>query len=484
MVTDMKRVILALVMLAMALDGCRVQAEPSVDVKVNSKEVLAPVSRLFWGTNFLFWVEDDEALADGKIEQSMKDLPVRILRYPGGTVADNFHWKTNMLDNRNMFPYEEGPEQSDFDEFMAFCGRVHAEPMLVVNTQSWFLKDDIEGGAKEAADWVRYCKDKGYNVRYWEIGNETYWHTVMTASEYGELANVYAKAMKAVDPDIILSVNGGWDINMTGNKERTDPSLWKKMKQGYLDVSSVKESRIFKDKVEGAVRRPWTEGNEKWWKNLITTCGDNVEMISVHWYYHDNNIRHIEKKLNELKAYVSELKGGKEFLLCLSEFNCNTENPDKRLVGFAESVGRFLNVGTDIACFWPFRIGGGTSLKSNRSMMSLKEKNGQYPYCIFQLFQENLTGNMVKCECGDGVYAFASADKDHMTVVVSGRNLKEVKDVVLDTGIRGKNVQAFSYTLDKETVGLAETPLDFVKKGRMISLSVAPDSFVMITINN
>lgn len=479
----MKKFFAYIVTMVTLVGGCQLFAKSSVNVRVKPDEVLAPVNRLFWGTNFLFWVEDDEALADGRIERSMKNLPVRILRYPGGTVADNFHWKTNMLDNRNMFPYEEGPEQSDFDEFMAFCDRVGAEPMLVVNTQSWFLKDDIEGGAREAADWVRYCKDKGYNVRYWEIGNETYWHTVMTAKEYGRLANVYARAMKEVDPDIILSVNGGWDINMTGNKERTDPALWAEMKQGYLNVSSLEESRIFKKKVEDAVKRPWTVGEDKWWKDLITVCGDNVDMISVHWYYHDNNIKHIEKKLNELKSYVSELKGGKEFLLCLSEFNCNTENPDKRMSGFAESVGRFLNVGTDISCFWPFRIGGGTSLKSNRSMLSLKGKDEQYPYQIFRLFQEWLTGNMVRCECEDGIYAFASDSGERMTVVVSGRNLEDITEVVLAPGIKGKKIAAASYILDKETAGLVETSLKCVSAGSSLKFDVQPDSFVLITIN-
>ena len=153
-----------LVVLSFLLAGSMSSAEECPEIVIAPDEPIAGVSDLFWGTNFLFWIEDDASLSDGKIEAAMKDLPIRLLRYPGGTVADNFHWKTNLLDNHFMFPYEEGPDESDFDEFMSFCSKVGAEPMLVVNTQSWALKDDIEGGAEEAAEWVRYCKEKGYHV--------------------------------------------------------------------------------------------------------------------------------------------------------------------------------------------------------------------------------------------------------------------------------------------------------------------------------
>ena len=170
-------------------------------------------------------------------------MPVSVLRYPGGTVADNFHWKTNLLSNNNRFPYEEGDTETDFDEFMAFCQRVNAEPILVVNTEAWQIAQDLDGGAEEAADWVQYCKDRGYNVKYWEIGNETYWHPFFTAREYGRAVKKYAQAMKAVDPTIKISANGHWDVQMVGTKERTNPEQWETIRQMYANISSRQDTK-------------------------------------------------------------------------------------------------------------------------------------------------------------------------------------------------------------------------------------------------
>ena len=475
------RIILAAILSVAGLVSCK-GAQDDADIVVRPDKSVAKVSPLFWGTNFLFWIEDDAALADGSIVKSLKELPCTMLRYPGGTVADNFHWRTNTLDNTAMFPYEEGGTESDFDEFMAFCGRVGAEPLLVVNTQSWYLKRDIEGGAREASEWVRYCKEKGYKVKYWEIGNETYWHTVMTAREYGALANVYAKAMKAEDPDIIISVNGGWDIEMTGNKERTDSSLWEGIRQEYLGLRTEADYKAFKDRTDALVTKPWTTGENKWWHDLITECGDNIDMVSVHWYYHDNVLKHIDKKINELKAYLKEMKPGKDYLVCLSEYNCNTPEPDLRMSGFAESLGRFLNAGVDMACFWPLRIGGSSKPTKNRSMLGMDSKARQYPWTVMKMLQANLKGNMVKCKSPEDVFAYASVDGKDMTVVISGRRLKERRTFTFSPGARTASISAMNYVPNVEKMDVVPDAVEIKKEGSVYAVDIDPGTFTMIKI--
>jgi len=389
-----------------------------------------------------------------------------------------------MLDNRFRFPREEGATESDFDEFMAFCLRVNAEPILVVNTESWQIKQNLDDGAREAADWVQYCKDKGYKVKYWEIGNETYWHTVMTAKEYGSLVNVYAAAMKAEDPNLVLSVNGGWDINMTGNKERTDESLWSDIREGYLNLKSVDGYKTFKEETENLVAKPWTVGNDKWWHDLITTCGDNVDMISVHWYYNDNIIKHIDNKLIELKNYLKALKPEKDYFLCLSEYNCNTPEPAYRISGLAESLGRFLNSGTDIACFWPLRIGGNTSEKNNRSMLTLEDKNIQYPWQIINLFQKQLKGDMIKCTFPKDIYSFASYDGKNVSLVLSGRQLTSPRNISFKFGINDKDVTAVTYKADGKKAVIVPETADISKSDNTFFVDLQPQSFIVITTNN
>lgn len=146
----------------------------------------------------------DEHMGDAKVSSLMKAAGVRQLRFPGGSGADGYHWKTHtMSDGGWVVP------NTDFDHFMATAKKVGAQPILTANYGS--------GTPQEAADWVKYANvDKGYGVKYWEIGNEVYgnghygngkgWetdtHADKSPKEYAKNLVAYAKAMKAVDPKV------------------------------------------------------------------------------------------------------------------------------------------------------------------------------------------------------------------------------------------------------------------------------------------
>jgi alpha-N-arabinofuranosidase len=91
------------------------------------------------------------------------------------------------------------------DEFVDLCRRVNAEPFFCVN----FLSDGEKryaaraGGAKEAAEWVRYSK-----LKLWQIGNETSYETsCFTKDEAIAHTIEFARAMRQVDTSIKLI---GW----------------------------------------------------------------------------------------------------------------------------------------------------------------------------------------------------------------------------------------------------------------------------------
>lgn len=455
-------------------------------ITVNIQKVLSSVSPLFWGTNFLYWIDNDKSIADDKLAGLLREIHCSILRYPGGTAADNYHWKTSTLDNAFMYPYEGGAAATDFEEFMTFCHKVGAEPMLVVNTQSFFLKGEVDKGAQYAADWVKYCRDKGYKIRYWEIGNETYWSPVMTAREYGGLVVKYARAMKQVDPDIIISSNGNWEVNMVGTKERTDP----KFLQGILDstktVNSKEQSKRLKLNEKLHLEKDITKGSGKWWNNVLDVCGNDIDMLSVHWYYFENKLPVLDSKLKELKDFVSKKMKGKQYKWCLSEYNCNTENDSSRVVDFAEGLGRFMNAGFDVATFWPMRIGG----MEQRSMFTLKTIEPQYPYQIFKIFSRELTGNMVSCTSDNTVYAFASSTKDQITVVLSGSSIQKNTNIFVEIpgiNLQSKRIIATRYNAlitNSKNITLQSSQVKVVLSGEGIGLPVLPKSFVVITIKN
>lgn len=390
-----------------------------ITFSANMQEKVGEVNPLFWGTNFLFWIEDDASLADGRIETSLKNMPVTSLRYPGGTVADNFHWKTNLLSNRFRFPYEEGDTESDFDEFMTFCLRVGAEPIIVVNTESWQIAQDLDGGAQEAADWVQYCKDKGYKVKYWEIGNETYWHPFFTAREYGQTVKKYAQAMKAVDPTIKISANGHWDIQMVGTKERTTQSQWETIRQMYENIASKTDTQAADDYADSFKDTNIRNGSEKWWNNVADECGAYIDMISVHWYYSGNtNMGSMTENLNQVRQLFKTKFPDREYTMCMTEYNCNHDDHKLAISGLFDGIGRFLNAGVEIGNFWPLRNGTDGHRRSIMHMNTLEEG---YAYQVLQLMGNNLKGDLLKVESENVIFPMVSYDGEQLTVFVSGR---------------------------------------------------------------
>jgi alpha-L-arabinofuranosidase len=167
------------------------------------------------------------------VHREVKALAPAFLRWPGGNVAQDYHWRwgTGPPDERPAWinlSWKNEPEPSDFGtaEFIAFARSVGAEPSLTVN---------VEGrGAtvEEAAAWVEYCNGPPdskygalrarhghpapYGVKYWEIGNEIWGDWVRghsDAATYARNLTRYSTAMRAVDPSITIIAVGDNDLD-------------------------------------------------------------------------------------------------------------------------------------------------------------------------------------------------------------------------------------------------------------------------------
>lgn len=201
---------LALAAATIAVPTPSAYAESTVDVTVNTRAGLETVSDAAIGVNHAVW---DPQLGTSPVADLLKDAGVQIMRYPGGSYSDIYHWKTNTAPGGYVAP------DTDFDHFMAGVQRAGAQPMVIANYGT--------GTPQEAADWVRYANvEKNYGVKYWEIGNELYgnghygsaWeaddHADKSPAGYATVAKQYAEAMKAVDPTIkigvVLTTPGNW----------------------------------------------------------------------------------------------------------------------------------------------------------------------------------------------------------------------------------------------------------------------------------
>ncbi len=202
--------VLVLVAAQLLVPQAGVRADPGVSVAVNARAGLETVSDTAVGANHAIW---DTTLGTPEVADLMKDAGVRALRYPGGSYSDIYHWRDHTAPGGYVAP------NTDFDHFMAGALRTGAQPIIAANYGT--------GTPQEAADWVRYANvEKGYGVKYWEIGNELYgnghygsqWeaddHPEKTPAEYATIVRQYAEAMKAVDPTIkigaVLTTPGDW----------------------------------------------------------------------------------------------------------------------------------------------------------------------------------------------------------------------------------------------------------------------------------
>ncbi|GII80954.1 alpha-L-arabinofuranosidase [Sphaerisporangium rufum] len=185
-------------------------ADGAVTVTVNARAGLAAVPDTGMGANHAIW---DAGLGGDAAADLLKDAGVKMLRYPGGSYSDIYHWKTHTAPGGYVAP------DTDFDTFMSRVRRTGAQPMIIANYGT--------GSPQEAAEWVKYANvTKGYGAKYWEIGNELYgnghyganWeaddHADKTPAGYAREVVAFADAMKAVDPTIkigaVLTTPANW----------------------------------------------------------------------------------------------------------------------------------------------------------------------------------------------------------------------------------------------------------------------------------
>ncbi|WP_432986175.1 cellulose binding domain-containing protein [Dactylosporangium sp. CA-233914] len=192
-------------------------ADPApVNVTVNARAGLATVADTALGVNDAIW---DSELGTTAVSDLLGAAGVGMLRYPGGSYADIYHWQTHTAPGGYVAP------GTDFDTFMASAQRIGAQPMIIANYGT--------GTAQEAADWVRYANvTKSYKAKYWTIGNENYgnghygaaWeaddHADKSPKAYAEGVVAFAQAMKAVDPTIkvgaVLTTPANWPDGLVG----------------------------------------------------------------------------------------------------------------------------------------------------------------------------------------------------------------------------------------------------------------------------
>ncbi|KAH9907894.1 glycoside hydrolase family 51 protein [Xylariomycetidae sp. FL2044] len=166
---------------------------------------------------------------------ALRELDIPVVRYPGGNFCATYRYDgIGPVDQRPARPELAwlGVESNKFgtDEFMAWLSALgegkpeRVEPYLCLNFGT--------GTLDEALAWVEYCNGtrdtywanrrranghpEPYRVKYWALGNETWgpWQVEqMTQEDYAKKARQWAKALRLLDPGIVLVLCGNDGTN-------------------------------------------------------------------------------------------------------------------------------------------------------------------------------------------------------------------------------------------------------------------------------
>jgi alpha-L-arabinofuranosidase len=227
-----------------------------------------------------------------------------VIRF-GGNFIRFYKWREGVglvKDRPWMYNYAWGGKESNrigTYEFVDFCKRVGAEPLICVNFMSegrgkyWNSSrgENRRGDENDAADWVSYANDpdneerknhginQPYNIKLWQIGNETSYITDgFELNEAIKYTKIFAKAMLERDQSIKLI---GWGDDFRHNEKFWAPEMLEQAGE-YLDFIAIHMMGM-KPTQENSVLSgfEYQKDPERAWEEMIELTGIVENRVKV-----------------------------------------------------------------------------------------------------------------------------------------------------------------------------------------------------------
>jgi len=326
--------------------------------------------------------------------EAVEGLRPPVIRWPGGCYASAYFWKDGIgpQHQRAKYPISLWDDQDTnsygTDEFLRMCERIDAEPLICINTGlltgtcgvaiPYRLSE--EQYVQDALDWMEYCNGdvttywgaqraanghpEPYNVRLWEIDNET-WSTSWGGGIGNYIAKVqlFAPALQAKADELGFAI----ELIAVGGSS--------------YDMS--------------------------WNRSLIDTCGPLIDYISVHHY-------------EGADGYKTGPINYDNFLTTLADYIAGSDNPDLKIYNSEWNLqttdwrtglyaGGILNVYERHGAH--FKIGGPALFLRHTSATGWDnafinfDHTGWFAapnYIVMKLWWDHFAPNRVRTEGGDG----------------------------------------------------------------------------------
>jgi alpha-L-arabinofuranosidase len=205
---------------------------------------------------------------------ALKQLHSGVYRWPGGNFVSGHEWRDAIGDPDKRPPIMDPvwhavqPNDVGTDEFMTLCRLLDVEPYVTVNggfgdaCSAAHLVEYANGAVTTPMGKMRAANGhpEPYHVKFWGVGNEPWgeWQLgFMPVAQWELKHNMFAKAMRRVDPTIKLIAAGAMPDAMTGSKQAK--------------------------RLNGQIVPDYLSPGD-WSGNLLAHCLENIDLLSEHFY--------------------------------------------------------------------------------------------------------------------------------------------------------------------------------------------------------
>ncbi len=379
----------------------------SVYISVNVRDTVNKILPTIFGNNLPAWRQSlygNQAMID-----HVKRMNMRTMRIPGGNWSNTWlwdginHWDGSGQDGYSgtFKEYDDTQNYIDVvtslptktwtlttDQLLQICDDWGVEPQICVNyALARYIDADnaVQQAAHYAAEWVRQVKEQGYNVKYWEIGNEHYgpWEPgyvvegdTLSGAEYGRDACVFIDSMKAANPDIKIGIVVYPDADYRSMPDYTP--------------------------------------------EVLQEAGDKADFLITHEYFtwakdpNDieyseilNAIPQIKWDYDTVQSMVKLYTSKDHMPVAMTEYNYTgglKETEGIASLFFAHALGEYMKNGYGLVNFWDIQNGAGAE---DHGMFTLKEDGVDdniphpsfFPYYLFnKMFGDALTASTCNSE--------------------------------------------------------------------------------------
>jgi hypothetical protein len=266
-------------------------------VNVRTDARLNPVSKDLMGFN-MHAVTD---VTRSGLSQLLTNAKAGMVRWPGGSQSDLYHWQTHTMCD-GWYPHPN----STFDQFMTSIAKPAKVKVAITLNYGTNATCDGGGDPAEAAAWVAHAKSKGYGVKYWTVGNESFGVWEPDLHDQPHDANVYAREVA----------------------------------EGYYPQIKAADSSA---KV-GVVVNPYDLWDSGGWTNTILRNA-RYDFVETHFYpmldasTTDNDL--LIKGISEYQTQIKSLQqalGGRNVPILLGEFNNIPTQPNRQTMSIVNAL--------------------------------------------------------------------------------------------------------------------------------------------------